>query len=252
MEPSPLLTLTIRAAGERASSGSIVVVTLITPNTLVSNTSRTAGSSTLPGLWAARSPEMPALLTRMYSRPKRSSIQRAADRTLARSVTSRLTGYNRRPRSAAAGAPRASPGHRVHPRAQVRSGCRTAVRVARGQQDVRAERGEPGCALAPDALVGTGDQGSCGFCHAFSPPRGRPGVPTPIRYAAIPCGYGKTGGPRARLLHRCRRRTRLRAGGRPAWDDPPAARPRHSAARTTAGRSPVGTWQPPRRPDPAG
>jgi hypothetical protein len=36
MEPTSLDTLTMRAAGARRSSGSIALVTMITPNTLVS------------------------------------------------------------------------------------------------------------------------------------------------------------------------------------------------------------------------
>src|SRR6202047_2034530 len=79
-QPTPLDTLTMRAAGASRRSGSIAWVTATTPNTLVSNTARSSSRDTLvvrvdleysstdtPGRILVF--EMAALLTSTSSRP---------------------------------------------------------------------------------------------------------------------------------------------------------------------------------------
>ena len=88
IEPTSLDTLTIRAAGARRSSGSIALVTVTTPNTLVSNTSRSAASVVSLGGPAPSRRVIPALLTRMPSWPYSASIQAAACAADFSSVTS--------------------------------------------------------------------------------------------------------------------------------------------------------------------
>src|SRR5216683_6075540 len=88
IEPTSLETFTIRAAGARRNSGSMALVTVTTPNTLVSYTSRRVASVVWLGSPAPSPRAMPALLIRMSSRPYFSSICSAACRTDFSSVTS--------------------------------------------------------------------------------------------------------------------------------------------------------------------
>src|SRR3954463_7113339 len=61
-EPTLLDMFTIRGDAERRSSGSIALVTRMTPSTLVSTAVRTAAGSTLVGS-CGMPPDRPALLT---------------------------------------------------------------------------------------------------------------------------------------------------------------------------------------------
>src|ERR1700751_2916187 len=79
IEPTSLETLTIRAAGERRSSGSIALVTATTPNTLISYTARMSSRSVWLGGYPRRETlAVPALLTRTSKRPNSASTQSAA------------------------------------------------------------------------------------------------------------------------------------------------------------------------------
>src|SRR5258707_597393 len=91
IEPTSLETLTMRAAGARRSSGSIALVTATTPNTFVSYTARNVASVVWLGRPAPSPRAIPALLTRMSSRPNSASIHSAARRTDFSSVTSSWT-----------------------------------------------------------------------------------------------------------------------------------------------------------------
>src|SRR5580692_1184605 len=120
MDPTSLDTLTIRAAGARRANGSIALVTLITPNTLTSYTSCITSRS----VWLGELPRaMPALLTRMSSRPYSRSIHSAASRTDASRVTSSETNRASTPSarsSRSASSPRSwsrAPASTVKPRA---------------------------------------------------------------------------------------------------------------------------------------
>src|SRR6201996_1770825 len=82
--------LTIRGDAERRSSGSIALITRMTPITLVSTAARMVSALSVVGS-CGQPPVMPALLTSTSSRPARSSISWAAPVTLASSDTSRGT-----------------------------------------------------------------------------------------------------------------------------------------------------------------
>jgi DNA-binding transcriptional LysR family regulator len=86
-EPTLLDMFTIRGDAERRSSGSIALVTRITPITLVSTATRTVAGLTVVGV-CGTPPITPALLTKTSRRPACSSIDLAAASTLVSSVTS--------------------------------------------------------------------------------------------------------------------------------------------------------------------
>ncbi len=90
IEPTSLDTFTIRPDADRRSSGRNAFVTAITPNTLVSYTSRIA-SSGVPLGSDRLVPVIPALFTRMSSWPYSASVQAAAFRTLSSLTTSSST-----------------------------------------------------------------------------------------------------------------------------------------------------------------
>src|ERR1700730_4460812 len=88
IEPTSVETLTIRAAGAFRRSGSIALVTVMTPRTFVSRTVRIVANVVMLGSPTPSARRMPALLIRMSRCPNSASIAAAAARTWASSVTS--------------------------------------------------------------------------------------------------------------------------------------------------------------------
>ena len=78
----------MRAAGARRSSGSMALVTVTTPNTLVSKTSRSVPRVVSLGAPRPSPRAIPALLIKMSSWPYSASIQAAACAADFSSVTS--------------------------------------------------------------------------------------------------------------------------------------------------------------------
>ena len=227
-EPTLLDMFTIRGDAERRSSGSIALVTRMTPITLVSTAVRTASRSTVVGS-CGMPPVTPALLTSTSRRPARSSISAAAAATLASSVTS-------------SGTPKAST-----PAARSFSTAASRRSVVPGADaDAPAEGAQAGRDLVPDPLVRAGDQRDRLFAHvARSCRRARRRPPTPSGWAAIPAGYRSRsararatvhgrGDAGAAVLRRRRRGAALRAGRAAARDRAATAVAGDPAARTAA------------------
>src|SRR3954470_14801728 len=260
-EPTPLDMFTIRGDAERRSSGSIALVTRMTPITLVSTTVRMVEGSTRVGS-CGMPPVTPALLTSTSRRPARSSTSSAAAATPASSVTSRGTPNAAGPaaRSFSTAASRRSSSRPPTPTVQPRAPRPAAISYP-----------IPLFAPVTSAIV-------CSLMHlilsaprrrlqhrlgnrryltgigAGSPASSAPRAPLRRRLSAarrgpsrrVPWRHGDAG---AAVFRRRRRGAALRAGRAATRDRAAAAVAGDPAARTAARGDAAGTQQPRRHAD---